>query len=163
MFCFSSPVGPSGPRAGAGIVSTILPRLRRPGVRGSGFGHCPHFRRRTSSGHGVSGRVRMCRTPAPPKEGGGAGAQCIRTISQLAGQPARPGQPETPGQPSRAGKARQTRPGQSAGPVSRATQTAGPSRPPCGICGTRFCQAENNTAAVPEEWAETHAGTKSPS
>jgi hypothetical protein len=35
-FFFSSLVGPSKPRAGPGIVSKILPRLRRPGVQGPG-------------------------------------------------------------------------------------------------------------------------------
>jgi hypothetical protein len=75
-----------------------------------------------------------------------------------AGQPAgQAGTARTPRQPSRAGKARQ------AGPASRATQTTGPSRPPLGIWGTRFCRAEIDTAAVPEEWAETGAGATSPS
>jgi hypothetical protein len=36
MSFFSSPAGPSEPHAGAGIVSKILPRLRRPGVQSPG-------------------------------------------------------------------------------------------------------------------------------
>jgi hypothetical protein len=76
------------------MVSIILPR---PGFQGSGFGQCPHFRRKNL-----------------------VGVRHIRAVSQLAGQPARPGQPERPD--SRAEPAKQGRPGQPAGPPGQPGQ-----------------------------------------
>jgi hypothetical protein len=104
-------VGPSEPRAGADIISKILPRLRCPGVQGSGFGRRSHFRCENSPGQGVSGHVRMYRAPAPPKEGGGAGVRHIR--SWPAGRPGRDSQNAPTAESSRQSKASRPRqPGQ---------------------------------------------------
>jgi hypothetical protein len=122
LFWFSSPVGPSGPRAGAGIVSTILPHLGCPGVRGSGFGRRSHFRRENLVGSwSLGARAKVSRAGAA--EGRRRRRCAIHLRSQPAGRPA--GQARTartPRQPSRAGNARP------AGPpgkiVSRGFQTS---------------------------------------
>ena len=69
-----APPDPTAQGPPPSIVSKTLPRLRRPpGFKVPGSAGALISGTRTSSGHGVPGRVRLFRTPAPTKEGGSAG------------------------------------------------------------------------------------------